>query len=388
MKNVLSRKVLSTVVAGSLLFSAGGAIVSAAPKEEKKDTGRTEQKVQTGVIKFNKVDDVPRHAKEVILSGTVVLDGPQLVFSISGVKSEDIKITKTGDKTWMYEAVVDVSEKKDDIYFEVSAKTIYANGKTAGTVHTSAPTVTQKIHVPFIVNTFAENPKWAYDRPNNQFTLTYDKVEYWSEGNPDTTAAISVPVNGVEDIVEVHDTTLFVPFAYQDITFSPVNWEFHEPTKTYSGIVDITITDRKGIITTDSVKLTGLKPAMMHTFPYSLTDDIGIFTKTADYMAPEAPEAPVPVKVEILKLTLKPNGGQKVPNNFKVIATYEIHNSDGSIEVVREDDLGEAIGNPHPESGGKKYSPQDYVIATFVYTVTVTYNPGTGEYKADAVLKK
>ena len=50
MGKVFSRKVISTAVAGSLLFGAGSAVVTAAPKAESKQTGLTVQNVQTGVI--------------------------------------------------------------------------------------------------------------------------------------------------------------------------------------------------------------------------------------------------------------------------------------------------------------------------------------------------
>ena len=120
MGKVFSRKVLSTAVAGSLLFGAGSAVVTATPKAESKQTELTVQKVQTGVITYNEVT-VPRFAKEVKLSGTVVIDGPQLVVSIPG--SKNITVTKVRNKLWTFEAVVDVSSIKGDAVYEISAYT-------------------------------------------------------------------------------------------------------------------------------------------------------------------------------------------------------------------------------------------------------------------------
>ena len=144
MGKIFSRKVISTAVAGSLLFGAGSAVVTATPKAESKQTELTVQNVQTGVITINEVT-VPSNAREVQLSGTVVIDGPQLVVSIPGAKK--ITVTNVSDKVWTFEAVVDVSSIKADAVFEIAAYTVFTNGRNVGKIHTMAPTVSQKIHV-------------------------------------------------------------------------------------------------------------------------------------------------------------------------------------------------------------------------------------------------
>ena len=52
MGKTFSRKIISTAVASLLLFGAGSAVVTAAPKADKKQTGLTVQNVRTGVITY------------------------------------------------------------------------------------------------------------------------------------------------------------------------------------------------------------------------------------------------------------------------------------------------------------------------------------------------
>ena len=373
MGKTFSRKIISTAVASLLLFGAGSAVVTAAPKADKKQTLRTEQNHRTGVITYNEVI-VPRNAKEVRLSGTVVIDGPQLVVSIPG--SKNTTVTNVRNKVWTFEAVVDVSSIKGDAVFEISAYTIRVKGNNDRKVHTSAPTVSQKIHVPFITSTVAENTKWVYNRSSNQFSLTYDKVENWSVGNPVVTAAQSLAVSGLTDKVNIYDTTLLVPTANQDFTFSPeATWKFEATTKTYSATFDVFITDSKGVVRREAVTRTGLLPGQVHELPYSVTDTFGTITKKAYYTAPAAPVDVIVDRLKNLEFTLV----KQNKNQFKVEASYQLVHSDGTIEKKKHY-LDGNFGNPNPKSKSKNPSTRNWEIAGFTYKVTVHYNAKKKRY--------
>ncbi|MCM3710557.1 hypothetical protein [Sporosarcina luteola] len=361
----LSRKLISTAVASLLLLGAGSGVVTAAPKVDSKQTRLTVQNVHTGVISVNEVA-VPRNAKEVELSGAVVIDGPQLVVSIPG--SKNTTVAKVSDKVWTYKAVVDVSSIKGDAEFKVSAYTIFENGNNAGKVHSSAPTVTQKIHVPFITSTVAENTKWAYYRSSNQFVLTYDKVENWSVGKPVVTAAQSVVLSGLNQSVKIYDTTLLIPTANQDFTFSPeAKWKFDATTKRYSATFTIFITDSKGVVRKEAVTRNGLLPGQVNELSYPLIDKYGTITKKTSYVAPAAP---VDVGVtEVKNLTF--NAVQHNKNQVKVKASYQLVHPDGKVEAKKHY-LDGNFGNPASKS--KNPSTRKWEVAGYVYKVTVHYD--------------
>jgi hypothetical protein len=379
MLKVYSKKVVSSIVASSLVFGLGTAVIHAAPKTDAKETGRTEQNVQTGVISFDDIT-VARYATEITLTGTVVIDGPQLVITIPG--SKDTTVTKVGDKIWRYEAMIDVSTIKGDVDIEIAAHTIYANGKHAGSIHTSAPTASQKIHVPFVTTTVAENTVWtAYDRSTNEFTLSYDEVQNWSVGDPVVTAK-TMDVIGSESTVTVLGTDLDVPIANQDFVFSTESptWEFDG--ETYSVTFNISITDSRGHTSTKSVTKSGLAPGQVNTISHSVTDDFGEITKSQELTAPQVPVVEVvAVKLNDLQLSLD----RQNKNQFKVLATYTILYSDGSTNNVTNETLEGNIADP--TSQNQNSSIKDYNIGGFTYTVTVTYHSGTKTYDASAVLK-
>ena len=373
MGKVFSRKVISTAVAGSLLFGAGSAVVTATPKAESKQTELTVQKIQTGVITYNEVN-VPRFAKEVKLSGTVVIDGPQLVVSIPG--SKNITVNKVRNKLWTFEAVVDVSSIKGDAVYEISAYTTVKNVRNAKKIHSSAPTVLQKIHVPFIKSTVAENTIWAYNRPSNQFLLTYDKVENWSVGKPVVTAAQLLAVSGLKDSVKIYDTTLLVPTANQDFTFSPeATWNYDATTKTYSATFTVFIIDNKGVVRKEDVTRTGLLPGQVHELPYSFTDKYGTVTKKAYYTAPATPVEVAVDRLQNLEFTLV----KQNKNQFKVEASYQLVYSDGTIEKKKHY-LDGNFGNPNSKSKSNNPSTRTWVVADTTYKVTVNYNAKNKKY--------
>lgn len=379
MLKVYSKKVVSAIVASSLVFGLGTAVIHAAPKTDAKETGRTEQNVQTGVISFHDVT-VARGAKEITLTGTVVIDGPQLVLTIPG--STNTKVKKVGDKIWSYEATIDVTTMKGDTDIEIAAQTIYVNGKPAGSVHSSAPTKTQKIHVPFVTSTVADNIVWkAYDRSTNEFTLFYNEVQNWSVGDS-VVSEKTMDVNGSELSVTVLGTDLDVPIANRDFEFSTETptWEFDTINKTYSVRFNITITKSNGQTSTESVTKTGLAPGTVNTISYSVSDRFGEFTKSQEFTAPEVPVVKA-VELNDLQLSLEAQN----QNQFKVLATYSVLYSDGSTINVSKEVLEGNIANP--TSKNQNSSSKDFNIGRFTYTVTVTYHSGTKTYDASAVLK-
>ncbi|WP_432362401.1 hypothetical protein [Sporosarcina sp. UB5] len=380
MVKVFSRKVLSTVVASSLIFGVGSAVVTAAPKTVTKQTALTVQNARTGVIKVNDVT-VPRYAKEIQLSGTVEIDGPQLVVTILGPGDKTVNATvkEVGGKLWTYTTVVDVSAIKGDATFDISAHTIYiGGGPNAGKTHTTAPTVSQTIHVPYIKSTVAEKTNWAaYDRSNNEFTLLYDEVENWSVGDP-VVRAKSLVVSGLKDNVTILDKKLTVPTANQDFKFSPqATWVFNAAAKTYSATFNVYITDSKGFDRTESVTKTDLTAGRMHTFTHSVADRFGTIWKTVSYMAPEAPVSEVEVGLKNLKLILV----EQNKNQFKVNASYELNGT------TKKENLSGNFGNPNPKSKSNNPSTRDVKIAGIDYTVTVHYNASNDSYHVTYKLK-
>lgn len=381
MLKVYSKKVISIIVASSLVFGLGNAFALAAPKNDTKDTGRTEQNVQTGVISADTIN-IPRYAKEIQLTGTVNIDGPQLVVTVPNAKT--INVIKLGNKSWKYEATVDVSAMKGDQAFEISAHTIYANGQHAGSTHTSAPRITQKIHVPYITSTVAENTKWtSYERSTNEFTLSYDEVQNWSVGDPVSTPKL-LGANGLASEVTVLDKTIKVPMGIQDFTYSqeePV-WEFDANTNTYSASFNILIKDSKDQIGTESVTKTGLTPGQVNTISHEVSDKWGTITKTHELTAPAAPVVQVvSVALRDLQLTPKSQG----PNQFKVYAGYTVVYSDGSTETVMDEILEGNFSNPTTQN--QNSSTRVSKIGGFDYVVTVTYDSSTNAYYATAILK-
>lgn len=370
MGKVFSRKVISTAVAGSLLFGAGSAVVTATPKAESKQTGLTVQNVQTGVITINEVT-VPSNAREVQLTGTVAIDGPQLVVLIHGAKKTTV--TNISDKVWTFEAVVDVSSIKADAVIDIAAYTVFTNGRNVGKIHTMAPAVSQKIHVPFIKSTVAENFKWEYNQSNNQFKLSYDEIEDWSVGK-DVVTAKSLFVNGKSTDLTLHGTKVKVPTANQDFTFSPeATWSFDASTQRYSATFTIFITDSKGAVRREVVTRTGLLPGQLHEIPHSVTDKFGTITKKASYTAPAAPVGVVVNKLKNLVFTPV----QQNKNQFKVEASYEIVYSDGTIEAKKHYLEGN-FGNPKSKS--KNPSTRNWQIGDFTYKITVHYNAKNKKY--------
>lgn len=138
------------VLAGSLVFSPIAPSIQAAPGPAKTEasTGRTELNKVTGITTLNPISARVNNASTVLLSGTVVIDGPKLETKVNG-EVANAKTIKISDKLWSFEIVhnldpKNLSEKKDE-QITVEAYTVYSNGKNAGAFHTGAAPVNKTV---------------------------------------------------------------------------------------------------------------------------------------------------------------------------------------------------------------------------------------------------
>ncbi len=287
MYKIYSKKVISTIIASSLVIGLGSSVVSAAPAKENQ-TARTEQQRATGIITPDQVT-VPRYAKEITVSGTVVIDGPQLVVTIPG--STSVTVQKVADKTWRYAATLNVEKLKGDQTYTISAKTIYISGKPVGDTHTLAKDVEYKIHVPYVTSTVAKEENFSsYNSESNQFTLTYNKVENWSTGNPVITEKSEV-VSGTESTVTILGSKFDVPIAIKNLVF-PEKLEENNytwNTNTYSVKFEAAIEYSRGEKGTVTVAKDGLAPGVEFTDKLTVTNSYNSLTKTYSYTAPTSP---------------------------------------------------------------------------------------------------
>ncbi|MEH7248345.1 Ig-like domain-containing protein [Neobacillus niacini] len=139
------------VLASALVFTPIAPSIQAAPspaKATEASTGRTELNKVTGVTTLNTIPARIDNASTIILSGTVVIDGPKLELKVNG-KVVSAETTKVTDKLWTFEYVhtlsqENLSEKKDE-QITVEAYTVYSNGKNAGAIHTGAAPVSTTV---------------------------------------------------------------------------------------------------------------------------------------------------------------------------------------------------------------------------------------------------
>ncbi|WP_026672910.1 hypothetical protein [Alkalihalobacterium bogoriense] len=378
MVKINRKKIVTTVLATSLVFGVGAAVEAAskAPTKETQ-TARTAQERVTGVISYDNVV-VTRYASEFQLSGTVVIDGPQLVVDIPTAKN--VSVTKLADKTWSFVATVPANGK-GDVNYNISAYTIYTNGKPAGDVHTRATAVTQSVHIPYVVSTLAENRNWtSYDRETNEFTLSYDEVETWSTGAPVVNAKTG-KVSGTEAsflVPGTQTTVTDIPVANRDftVTSEEATWSFNNESGTYKVNFPITVVDSKGDTRTETVTKTGLTPNTFVNVTASVTDLFGTISKEVSLTVPAAPivEQPVVVveRISNISIDLEAQG----PNQFKVVATYTIHYSNGTTKrVVKETLEGGNISNPTTQN--QNSVTKEYKISGIPHLVTAVYNSKT-----------
>ncbi|MFD2445015.1 hypothetical protein ACFSO7_13675 [Bacillus sp. CGMCC 1.16607] len=378
MKKIYVKALGTTILAGTLVLGVGN-VANAAPKSTKEvkevETGRTEQKRETGVITYNSLEVAARNAEQILLSGTVVIDGPQLVVKVNG---QDASVTKITDKTWSYSVNLDVTGLKGDSTFAIEAYTIYANGRPSQDVHTYAKTASQMVHIPYITETEAVNKEWtSYDRETNQFTLSYNLVNHWSRGEDEALPTTSVTVAGTTDEFKISGATLAgettVPTAFRNFSVSdeaPV-WSFDETTKTYSLTFTIFKEDSKGGVTSETITRTGLTSGQPATIEVTVGDEFGTVTQSKEFNVPVAPVVEV-VVTDIKDLTISVVSHNK--EQSKVIATYKLVYSTGVVET-KTVELGGTISKPE---GAQNSQSRDFTITegskSLSFTVTVLDN--------------
>lgn len=133
------RKFGAVTLASALLFQAALPALASTAKPNPVETGRTEAKVNTGVITPN-----GSLVKSNTLTGTVLIDGPKLVMTVTsdgqavpGAKAETFAVS---DKLFGYKI-----EVPGDGKYTIGARTVYANGKHAGQTHTQASPIAVEV---------------------------------------------------------------------------------------------------------------------------------------------------------------------------------------------------------------------------------------------------
>ncbi|MFL0247654.1 beta strand repeat-containing protein [Candidatus Clostridium stratigraminis] len=170
----MNKKKISLALAVTMSLSISIGTNANAASATNIQTGRTQMsdiKV-TGVI----TPDKPTHKNgdtTVNLTGTVTIDGPQLVVKVDG--DDNTVVKKISDTKWSYSYVAKLDQNTaTDPVFTIEAYTIYVNGKPAGDVHTKATPVTEKVDITPPVITISDYPK---DPTNQDITVTVSTNE-------------------------------------------------------------------------------------------------------------------------------------------------------------------------------------------------------------------
>ncbi|MFJ8259096.1 hypothetical protein ACIQ4Z_17910 [Peribacillus asahii] len=344
MLKVYSKKTISTILASSLIFGLGTAVVNAAPNTNNSvTTGRTEQNVATGVISPDKLPALAHGATDVTLTGTVVIDGPQLVLLVNGQDvSSQATLTKVANKTWTYQYKTSVGNQTDDVTFNIDAYTIYTNGKPAGQTHTTATAVGQIVHVPFVKSYDYTNLNWTdYDRSANEFTFSYNLVKVWDDG---VREVVTDPVNSNISGTEIYQNSGFEikpPVVVQSFeategTFS----NYNRANNTYDLTFDLT----KKLSDGTSETITISKPAVeaSHDYVYTASSE-GPFAYSQDFTF-----TPPTVFRDFTFSTDSPVWTYNASNNtysvsFAVNETWS--NGETATEIITRDGLTPGIAN-------------------------------------------
>ncbi|WP_274365601.1 hypothetical protein [Paenibacillus thermotolerans] len=372
MTKKIAGKVGVSVLACSLAMSMGTSVLAAPKSTDAPITGRTEQNRATGMITSNPVPTLAHYATNVTLTGTVVIDGPQLVLLINGTDvSANAKLTKVADKTWTYEYNTSVDGLKGDVSYSIDAYTVYVNGKTAGEIHTrAANAVSQKVHVPYIVSYDYVNLNWTtYDRVSNLFTFSYNQVNVWDDGVREIAeAALTAQVEGTQTYTDPKSgKTITPPVYFRDFAFSsnPPVWTYNAPT--YSVSFEVTKTWSNGDSKTETITLDGLIPGIAN--PISVTVD-GV-THTASMIAPAAPVVAEPVITGLVVtdgvFVLRNNTGADYCDGFVKLA-YTM--SDGSTRKYSTEWIKVATWS---DSNVRDKSTKTKTIDN--YSVSLTFDP-------------
>jgi len=301
MKNIkigtLASKVCAVGLTGVILFGSGAGAIHAAATPAKSTevqaTGRTELQRMTGTISPDAIPTLAHYATDVVLTGTVTIDGPKLVLLVNGQDvSASAQLTKIGDKTWSYRYPTTVGSQTGDVAFHVDAYTIYMNGKTAGAVHTrAASAAAQVVHVPFIKYYEYTNLSWdAYDRVSNMFSFSYRLVKVWDDDVREIVAAPTFAHVAGDATYAASGFEIAPPIVLRDFALSAAEpvWTYEKPTYSVSFTVEKTYSN--GTTALETVQRDDLQPGMSNDVAVTLDG----YTKTISLAAPAAPAAPAP----------------------------------------------------------------------------------------------
>lgn len=236
MKKKQVKKTGIVILASALVFSPAAPSIQAAPSPAKAtevSTGRTELNKVTGVTTLNSIPARVDNASTVLLSGTVVIDGPQLELKVNGevVKAKTTKVT---DKLWTFEYVHQLKtenllEKKDE-QITVEAYTVYSNGKNAGAFHTGAAPVSKTVDLtPPDITLNDYNTDWTnqsitvFASINEKGTLNAESHTFDKNGSF-TFTATDLAGNTSEKTVTIDNIDKVAPEAGVEYsTTSPIN---------------------------------------------------------------------------------------------------------------------------------------------------------------------
>lgn len=381
--------VVSLLLVFSIAFSA-----AAAPAVSSKDvtTGRTQLKVNTGVITVNSVE-VPRYASDVRLSGTVTIDGPSLVLKVNGVDvTNSANVLKTADKTWTYDYTASLNNKVGNVGFEINAYTIYPNGKPTTDIHTSAAPVTQIVHVPYVTGFDFVNAAWgSYNRLANTFLFSYNLVKIWDDGTReavDQKVTASVEGTGVYSI-EASDRThnngavtvvavVTPPVTVRNFTADEGRFDnYNRANNTYTLTFNLTKELSNG--TSEPALPLTFSVEAGKTFAYTAVDTRAPgYSVTFTFTAPPAPKEETPVVKEVLVTVtgqerLAKNDNQ---NNYKVTYDLTVKLSNNKEYTLKgyEETVPYNNGNTTGSKEVVKTFNLDGTDYTTSYTVTVNVN--------------
>ncbi|WP_096200232.1 hypothetical protein [Bacillus sp. FJAT-45350] len=337
------KKVVTVLLTGSLVLGLNSGVLAKGPTKAPaagsnpviQEDGRNTNGIETAQITtFGSISGY--FGTSQVVSGEVVIDGARddlanLYITVGGQKADLVWAIPGQPKTYGFTATVDLdSHALTNI--EVKTETKFHNGQKAGLTHS-----------------------------NNSSTVDVDVWAVITEYSIDL---------GTED--------------------GAPNFVWNEETATYSLSFKVIKTLSNGETEDEVVTLTGLTPG--GTVSYS-TDDLSddnyfgnAYTLLNNTPVPASPTVPV-VDVVVssisnISLTLDPQG----PNQFKVVADYTIHYSDGSSVTVSKETLpGGNISNPTTQNQNSE--TREYNIGGTPHDVTVTYSSSTNTFSASAVKK-
>lgn len=310
------RTILTTLLAGALTLNLSCAVLAAPASTNEVVTGRTIQNNQTGVIKPSEIQKPIYHnvTTEITLKGTIIIDGPELVFTAidpdgSLVPSDKISVIKIADKTYTYSVSVNPSKWKGNVNFTFNAKTIYKNGKTAGQTHTSAPEQKQNIHVAYVSGFEYSNFTWGnYDRSQNQYAYSYNLVKVWDDGTKIPQTFTNVVSGTGEVSITGEDVTYDGRIANVGTEVPPVNilsfgtenivWAYNEISKKYDLSFNLVKNLSNGKNEQQIISISDVAPSTDYTYAAKDTRSLD-YVQNFNFIVPAAPVPVVPTATNI-----------------------------------------------------------------------------------------